>query len=361
MKYIKIAFIGPLPPPFGGVAIMNQSFQNLNYDGFEVIAFDTSAKNKREDLSVNFKFNSLQRNLKISKNLNKFIVLNKPDLVNIFITSGTSILRDILFLKKLNKFQIPVIIHFHSKTFGEFALTPRRLRILGKYFNRYANRIILLSDQHFNFFINYFGKEKCIVIENFVNYKDYENESINKNEEFLFVGRLTLKKGFYDLLEAAKILKSKNITCIINVIGLASSVEQESLIKSIISEYALEKYFAFHGATFGEAKYKLFKKSRCLIFPSHFENSPVVLKEAIAAKMAIISSDIEANANILQHRENYISFKTGNPDDLAQKMIRLINEPEKTEQMCEVSAGIKDYDVFFAKQKIQSLFNELIT
>ena len=29
----KVAFIGPLPPPLGGVAVINQSFQALDYEG----------------------------------------------------------------------------------------------------------------------------------------------------------------------------------------------------------------------------------------------------------------------------------------------------------------------------------------
>lgn len=356
-----IAFIGPLPPPLGGVAVINQSFQTIQYDGFEVISFDTSTKEEREDLYARFKLNSVRRNLQVAQKLNKFIKEKRPDVINIFITSGISILRDILFLKKISKYNIPIIIHFHSKTQGEFALTPKRLKIVAKYFNRYASRIVLLSEQHYSFFVKYFGEEKCGIIENFVNYSDFKNEIQNKNEDFLFVGRLSKEKGFFDLLKIIKILKQENIYCRIQVIGVAPTDQLEVEIGEFIKKDNLKDYFVFNGATFGEAKHSLFKKSRCLIFPSHFENSPVVLKEAIAAKMAIIASDIEANTNILTNKGNHLLFQTGNVGDLSKKIIEALQNQEKVNSMCFASSEIKDYDVYIAKQKMENIFQELIS
>lgn len=360
MSKLKSAFIGPLPPPLGGVAVINQSFQNIDYSGYKVSSFDTAETKNREDLYAKFKLKSIQRNLNINKRLKQFIVKEQPDVINIFITSGMSILRDILFLKTMHKFNIPIIIHFHSKTKGEFALTLKRLKWVAKYFNKYASRIILLSEAHYLFFVKYFGEEKCTVIENFVNYSDFENTIKEKNNDFLFVGRLSKEKGFFDLLEAIKILKEKNISCRIQVIGVSPTEEIENEIKDYVVKHGLENYFVFNGATFGEEKYTLFKKSKCLIFPSHFENSPVVLKEAMAAKMAILSSDIEANENVLQNRSNYVSFEKGKPQDLSKKLEELIANPDDITKMCNSSAMIHEYDVSVASKKLTNLFNELV-
>lgn len=116
----------------------------------------------------------------------------------------------------------------------------------------------------------------------------------------------------------------------------------------------------FNRTTFGDAKHSLFERAGCLILPSHFENSPVVLKEAIAAKMAIFSSNIEANENVLQNRENYISFQTGSAEGLAQRMIELFSNQERLTEMCETSARIKNYDVVVADKKLTQMFNDLV-
>ena len=388
----KIAFIGPLPPPIGGVAVINQSFQEIDYSCYEVTYFNTSNQNSRENKYNRFTWNSIFRELRKSKTTERFIekvnpdVINKrfpwnsffrelrkskaierfikkvnPDVINIFITSGPAILRDLLYLKTIHKYNIPVVIHFHSKTKGEFALTPFRLKVTGYFFKKYAKKIILLSDEHFTFFSHYFGEKRCVVIENFVTYSDYDNEIEKKCSQFLFVGRLTKEKGFLDLLNAAIILKEGGIKCEFHIIGLAATKQKEKEIMDFIDNNQLHEYFILYGAIFGKDKFKLFKVSKYLIFPSHFENSPVVLKEAIAAKMAIVASNIQANKKILKTRENNIFFEMGNSYDLAEKIVLLLNDKGKSQAMCAESARITEYDVSIARKKIQAVFDELIT
>lgn len=362
----KIAFIGPLPPPLGGVEVINQSFQKIDYSCYEVTYFNTSNQNIRENLykrfpRKRFPWNSIFRDLRKSKAIERFIKKVNPDVINIFITSGPAILRDLLYLKTIHKYNIPVVIHFHSKTKGEFALTPFRLKVTSYFFNKYAKKIILLSDEHFTFFSHYFGEKCCVVIENFVNYSDYDNEIEKKCSQFLFVGRLTKEKGFLDLLNAAIILKEGGIKCEFHIIGLAATEQQEKEIMDFIDNNQLREYIILYGAIFGKDKLELFKVSKYLIFPSHFENSPVVLKEAIAAKMAIVASNIQANKNILKTRENNILFEMGNSYDLAEKIVLLLNDKGKSQAMCAESARISEYDVSIAKKKIQAVFDELIT
>ena len=81
----KIAFIGPLPPPLGGVSVINQNLQSIKFKGYEVISFDTSEKKEREDLYSKFKLKSVQRNLEVGKKITQFIKINQPDIINIFI------------------------------------------------------------------------------------------------------------------------------------------------------------------------------------------------------------------------------------------------------------------------------------
>jgi glycosyltransferase involved in cell wall biosynthesis len=354
-----IAFIGPLPLPLGGVAVINQSFQQIEFFGYEMIHYDTSNQNIRENLYSKFPWRNVVRDLKKGSAITKFIEEEKPDLINIFITSGYSILRDLLYLKKMSKYKIPIILHFHSKTKGEFGLKPWRLKIVGKLFNKYADKIILLSKEHQVYFKSYFGDKKCTVVENFVTYSDFNNEIEQKLDQFLFVGRLTIEKGFFDLLEACKQLKENNIKCKINIVGMAGTENQELEIQKFVKKYELDEYLQFHGAVYGDEKLTLFKRSKILIFPSHFENSPVVLKEAIAAKMAIIASDIEANTNILANKGNHLLFQTGNVGNLSKKIIEAIQNQEKVNSMCLASSQIKDYDVCIAKQKMESIFQEL--
>ena len=358
-KIKKNVFIGPLPPPLGGVAMINQSFQSLIFEGYENLAFDTSNKKETEDLYKGLPWNNISREYKKVKKLKKFLKNNKPNIANVFVTSSYSIIRDIIYLRVLYKQNIPVIIHFHSKKTGEFALVPNRLKLVGKRFKKYADKIILLSNDHFLYFTQYFKKEQCEILENFVDYSKFENEVSNKTNDLLFVGRLSKEKGFFDLLSACQILKSKNIKCKINIIGAAPNKEIQHQISQIVEEQKLDSIIEFHGLKFDKEKFEIFKSSKILLFPSHFENSPVVLKEAIAAKLAIVASDIEANKLILEGKGNYQLYTVKNSVTLASIIEKLLKNDDKVISMCNASESIKDYDKSFAQKKLLTIMNSL--
>ncbi len=69
----KNVFIGPLPPPLGGVAVINQSFQSLSYNGYTNLVFDTSNKNSREDLYKGLPWQNIFNEYKKVKKLKDFI------------------------------------------------------------------------------------------------------------------------------------------------------------------------------------------------------------------------------------------------------------------------------------------------
>ena len=70
----KIAFIGPLPPPIGGVAVINQRFQEIDYSCYEVIYFNTSDQDSREDLYKRFQWNSIFRDLRKNKSIDRVLL-----------------------------------------------------------------------------------------------------------------------------------------------------------------------------------------------------------------------------------------------------------------------------------------------
>lgn len=355
----KNVFIGPLPPPLGGVAVINQSFQSLNYSGYTNLVFDTSNKNNREDLYKGLPWQNIFNEYKKVKKLKGFIKKNHPDVANVFMTSGYSIIRDFFYLRLLKANKIPVVVHFHSKKKGEFALSPKRIKLVGKLLKKYADKIILLSEDHYNYFSNYFDQRQCEIIENFVDYNSFNNIIENKTDDFLFVGRLSKEKGFFDLLKASAELNKKGELFKINVVGIAPNSQVQNEVEDFVKINNLQEVIHFHGLKFGDEKLKLFKKSKILISPSHFENSPVVLKEGIAAKMAIIASDIEANKNILQGKNNYSFHQVKNPKDITMVMEDLLNNPITVLEHCKASEKIKDYDNEIARKKLERILNNI--
>ena len=75
----KIAFVGPLPPPLGGVAVINHNFQKMNFENYEIIKFDTSSKKERENLNSKINLKKIIFGLKIFKEFYRFLKSEKPE------------------------------------------------------------------------------------------------------------------------------------------------------------------------------------------------------------------------------------------------------------------------------------------
>lgn len=354
----KVAFIGPLPPPLGGVAVMNEAFQKVLKDTYDVVFFNTSKGNERENL---YTANVIKKVLPQLKKMKSFIIFAKDDsydTANLFITTSIGFIREAFFILILKFFNKKIIIHFHSKKQGEYFLSPSRIRILAYFLNK-ADKIIVLSDDHYRYFSKYFDKSKMLVIENFVDYKKYECKIENKVKEFLYVGRMSEKKGFFDLLEAITVLKQQGINVKFHILGAPENDRVETKINQYIEEHKITDFLQFHGLKFGKEKYDLFKKCSYFIFPSQFENSPVVLKEAIASKMVIIASDLEANKVVLKPLDEYCTFKMGDPNNLAETIKTIFQDDLRSHAMMNTASKVTQYDKYVAKEKLTAIIEEI--
>ncbi len=104
-KMSKIAFIGPLPPPLGGVEVINQSFQEIDYSCYEVTYFNTSNQNSRENLYKRFPRYAIEYCLKEAQ-------INTEDISNV-----------VFYEKPFVKFErlLETYLAFAPKGFKSFA------------------------------------------------------------------------------------------------------------------------------------------------------------------------------------------------------------------------------------------------
>ncbi|WP_339609674.1 glycosyltransferase family 4 protein [uncultured Planktosalinus sp.] len=356
MKMSKtIAFIGPLPPPVGGVALANIRVQHIvkqNHPNYTILNYNTSKGGDRADLYKKKGLKELSHFLSNIFGVLKFIAKNKIDVSNIFVVPNISFIREallILFLKTTTK---KLVIHLHAKTEGDFFLNGIKLKLFTKILSLGDVIFVLSENYHKKFYAQYIKPEKLVVLENFIDYKEFENDIEQKSNDFLYVGRLSEKKGFYTLVKALALHKNEFKSLKIHVLGEFENETFEQKIISLIEKHSIEN-FIFYGSKTGYEKNELFKKCAVFIFPSYFENSPIVLKEAIAAKMAIISSDIQENKNILDPFDNKLFFETKNENDLAAKMKVLIESPQKVKKMMTASEHIKDFNFETASEIIE--------
>lgn len=341
-----IAFIGPLPPPVGGVALANLRVQQIvgeNLPNHKVIIFNTSRGLKNADLYKRKGFKEFWHFIKNIVGVIRFTFKNKIDISNVFIVPNISFIREAIFIFILKATTKRLVIHLHAKTSGDYFLTGFKLKIFTKIIALGDVVFVLSEEHHKSFYKKYISSKKLIVLENFIDKTEFYNEVANKKMEFLYVGRLSEKKGFYHLVQSISKIQKEALGITIHVLGeFENEIFREKVLSFIESEDI--KAFKFYGAVTGEKKLEFFKNNAIFLFPSYFENSPIVLKEAIAAKMAIIASDIIENKNILNPFNCKLYFKAKDSQDLASKILYLYQNPKVVKKMMFASEKANIFD-----------------
>ena len=157
--------------------------------------------------------------------------------------------------------------------------------------------------------------------------------SEGNTHRFLAVGRFSHQhKGFDLLIEAFHIFAQHNSDWTLDIVG--EGVEEE-LYKSLIQKYHLEDRVIIHPFTNNIQEY--YSKAQVYVLSSRWEGFGLVLVEAMAHGLPIVSSDLPTSKEIMGEFGLY--FKNGNIKALAEclKEATRINWKEKSKDALEIA------------------------
>lgn len=185
-------------------------------------------------------------------------------------------------------------------------------------------------------------ENKIRILPDFIKLEKYDNGKYDRDEirnqykvdsnTFLagMAGRFTPGKGHEDLIDAAKIIRSKaKIDIKYFIVGGASlgEDEYEAKIRSMVKDSGIENDFIFTG--YSNEVQKLMNAMDIFVMPSHEESFGIVLLEAMAMKLPVIATDNAGAKDIVINNESGLLIKPKNPEKLAEKIMDLINDKEK--------------------------------
>lgn len=138
--------------------------------------------------------------------------------------------------------------------------------------------------------------------------------STGKTKSFLAVGRFSRQhKGFDLLIEAFLLFSQKNQEWTLDIVG--EGVEEE-LYRSLIKKYNLEDRVTIHPFTNHIQDY--YSNAQVYVLSSRWEGFGLVLVEAMAHGLPVVSSDLPTSKEIMGDFGLY--FKNGDITDLAERL-----------------------------------------
>ena len=146
----------------------------------------------------------------------------------------------------------------------------------------------------------------------------------------LSVGRLSREKAHADLVRAAAALKVKSGAPPFRIVIVGDGPEREP-IAALAAKLGLADRITLAGFQRDTGPY--YAIATAVAVPSHSEGSPNVVLEAMAAGLPIAATNVGGIPEILEKGVTGLMLPAGNPEAMAQALLRLLSERELRERL----------------------------
>lgn len=203
---------------------------------------------------------------------------------------------------------------------------------------------------------------KQFVVHNGVELTDFSTKQpTNPIKRIGIIANLQERKGHDDFLQMAKIVSNEYPHVHFDIIGGDILQEpREPHLKSLCAALGLDEFVTFHGQI-PNVKAEL-EALDIFVCASHQEAFPISILEAMAAAKPIVSTNVNGIPEAIIDNECGYLVEKKSPEQLASKVVALLKDPLKAEQMGQ-SARKRVEDNFSREvfaQKFQTIYRELI-
>jgi len=146
---------------------------------------------------------------------------------------------------------------------------------------------------------------------------------------FAYIGTIVPHKGVHVLVEAFNKIEHPNAS--LRIYGDMTRFPQYG--RHVIT-LARNPNISFCGEFDSADVKEIFENIDVLIVPSlWYENSPLTIHEAFLTRTPVIASNHGGMADLVKHMQNGLLFEVGNPDELAQTISSLVEQPGLLEKL----------------------------
>lgn len=247
--------------------------------------------------------------------IRRFLKKNNPDLVISFLPSTSQW----VILSKLTGLKFKLIVSERSSTINSNFRNYIKFNLY-----RFSDAIVVNSYSETNNLINRFSflKPKIKTITNFVDLEIFTpNNEYSFQNNILVVGRLVPIKNCINFLKALKIIKDRGFEINVRWVGDQSNLSYKHQVIDYVKNNNLIFFKLIEPVSNIEREYQ---SASIFCLPSIYEGYPNVICEAMSCGLPIICSSICDNNLLVNPGENGEVFNPNIPEDIADKIIKLI-------------------------------------
>lgn len=258
------------------------------------------------------------------------LLLRKLDLVHLHSASRGSFFRKSLLAALCRAFGVPYLFHLHS---GEFLRDymeawPSWKCWWARRTLTSASRVVVLSKSWQTAIAAQFKQARCEVVLNPVEVPGQLPEKAGRRHEMLFLGRITDKKGAFDLLHALPAALARWPDLRVTMAGPGDIERAQRLVSQLGLPAGVVD---FPGWIDGERKRQALERAGTFVLPSHFEGVPIGILEAMAEGLAIVATRVGGIPDVVDSGRNGRLVPLGDVAALSAALVEVHDEAEATE------------------------------
>ncbi len=334
VKPQSIALVGPLPPPFGGMA--NQTLQLsrlLESEGIKVILVRTNSPYQPKWIGEIKGVRALFR--LIPYLLDVWMTLQKVQLVHLMANSGWSwhlFAAPVIWMAHLRK--VPVVVNYRggeADTFFSKSIAWVRPSL------RRVSKVVVPS----GFLEHVFSRfdVASAVVPNIIDLERFcctEKRVLNKRSPHLIVCRNL--EAIYDVGTAIRAFSSIVAAHPKARLTIAGEGPERSALEQQVREIGIEPSVTFTGRLDPEKMASLYKSADIMLNTSRVDNMPNALLEAMSAGVPIVSTDAGGIPYMVEDGETALLRPIGDWQGIADAGLMLLEQDAVYQRLSEQGA-----------------------
>lgn len=347
---MKICMIVPDASVKGGIASVVNGYRGSMIEQNHNIHYVESYKNGS-------KFSKLCKALCGYFHFLKVLFTDRPDVVHIHSSFGSSFYRKMPFIYLSRLAGIPVVNHVHGAEFDSFyekASVSKKRRVRRVYWK--CTRFIVLSKEWKEKIAQIVPADRIDVIENYCIWPEKLYHAEGRQNQVLFLGALEERKGCYDIPVIFESIKQKcpNARLVMAGDGQMKQVKEAFAKKNLLSDVA------FPGWVQGQEKAKLLQQSAVFLFPSYNEGMPMAVLEAMGYGLAIVATTVGGIPQLIAHGQSGFLEAPGDLTAMAEDVSKLIQDEELCRNMGEQARKTAEqkYSLEIHLQKLEESYRK---
>lgn len=353
---LRIALIGPLPPPSGGMA--NQTWQLaglLEKEGVSVELVQVNAPYRPRWVGNIKGLRAAFRMLPYLIHL--WRAAGKADLFHVMANSGWSwhlYATPAIWIAKIKK--IPVVVNYHGGEAGSFL--ARTLRWVKPSLAR-TDELVVPSD----FLKEAFGRFgfTATIVPNVINLSRFfprQPSPDDKSEPHILVARNL--EAIYDnmtALRAFRIVKNQLPSARLTIAG---SGPERTALEDLARVLNIEAAVHFTGRVDNERMPELYRSADVMINPSLADNMPISILEALASGVPIVSTNVGGVPFLVENGKNALLVPPGDPQSMAQALMQVLTTPDLARSISEAGLEtVQQYTWHYVREQLFSVYDRL--